>query len=398
MRKMIVVGLLAGLITAAHGSEQLSVAQLERKLDASLKKVAGGGPDHAQVDLFDDLSADTTMLRDAAEDSELARQLYRVELTERLTPHTLERIVQEEQPGLETKRALAFLRDRSAFLDPPQSEWVALASPNAEGQKHALELARGYVSQTLLRLPNFFATRTTTSLVSVPPPRGELVLPGAEEPHLEGTSVLDITFRDGKEYVTPTDKSGAGNVAADSGLASQGEFGSEAATVLVDLGDQTNGTAAFHHWEMTPAGLAAVYRYAVGSAGSHYEVQYACKARTAFRAFPSYHGSIAIRQATGTVLRITVAADWKPGDPISHVTSAIEYGPAAIGGRDWICPLQSIAFMAVEQDACKRLRGPKRLSEPAMMLNRTTFSNYHRLGSTITIIPTEKEQPQGPGD
>ena len=40
MRTLIVIGLLASVITAARGAEQLSVGQLELKLDAPLKKVA----------------------------------------------------------------------------------------------------------------------------------------------------------------------------------------------------------------------------------------------------------------------------------------------------------------------------------------------------------------------
>lgn len=397
MRTLIVIGLLASVITAAPGAEQLSVAQLELKLDSSLKKVASVSPEHSQDNQFKDIDIDTSVLRDAAEDSQLATQLYRVELTERLTPKTLERMVAKEKPGLETMRALEFLRDRSASLDPPQSEWVVLGSPDAESQKHALELARAYVSQSLQRLPNFFATRTTTSLASLPQLRGELVLPNAEEPRLEGTSVLEITFRDGKEYVAPTQTAGTVNVPADSGLASQGEFGPEAATVLMDLANQINGTATFNHWEATPAGLAAVYRYSVAAGGSHYEVQYACKAKVAFHAFPGYHGSIAIRQATGAILRITVAADWNPKDPISHVTSAIEYGPVAIGDRAYICPLKSFATMAIEADVCARHGNARRLTKPEMMLNRTTFSDYHRLGSTVTIVPAEKDDKQGPG-
>jgi len=32
----------------------------------------------------------------------------------------------------------------------------------------------------------------------------------------------------------------------------------------------------FSHWEQTPAGLAAVYRYSVPKAASHYTVNYCC--------------------------------------------------------------------------------------------------------------------------
>src|ERR1700721_1129194 len=99
MRTLIVIGLLASVITAAPRAEQLSVAQLELKLDASLKKVASVSPEHSQDNQFKDIDIDTSVLRDAAEDSQLATQLYRVELTERLTPKTLERMVAMEKPG-----------------------------------------------------------------------------------------------------------------------------------------------------------------------------------------------------------------------------------------------------------------------------------------------------------
>jgi hypothetical protein len=392
MLRLIAIGLLASMVTAARGAEQLNVAQLEQKVDASLKKVPANAPNSAQTDLFNELDADTGLLRDFEEDSDLARQLYRVELTERLTPKTFARILAKDQPGPEAAQALAFLEDKSAFLDPPQAEWTSLPFPDAESEKHALELTRGYVFLTLLRLPDFFATRTTTRMVTEPTPWGALALPNQEGPHMAGTSMVEITFRDGKEFVAPAEAASLSKIPAEEGLASEGEFGSEAAIVLVDLEDQVNATAAFHHWETTHTGPVAVYRYSVAAAGSHYQVKYACKARTAFHASPGYHGSIAINQATGAILRITVAAVWKPGDPVSHVTSAIEYGPVKIGDRVYVCPVLSIAFMVVEANACRRLGGAQRLAEPVTTLNRTTFTNYHRLGSTLTIMPPDKDQ------
>jgi hypothetical protein len=395
---MIAIGLLAGMATAAHGAEQLSVAQLEQKLDASLKR----GTEKADNALFVNLGTGTDMLREAAEDNDLARQIDEVELTERLTPGTFDWILKKYQPGVDTERALALLRDRSGFLDAPQAEWPAVAAPDTASQKHILEQARGYVFQTLLRLPNFFATRTTTRYESDPPPRDTFSLPNREGPHPAGSSVLEITFRDGKEFVAPTEQASQQAVPAalglaTLGLATQGEFGPEAAMVLVDLADQSNGTIEFHHWETTSVGTAAVFRYSVAAGGSHYQVKYACEAKTPFEVFPSYRGSIAIVPGTGAILRISLAADSKSGDPITHVTSSIEYGPVRIGDRVYVCPLRSVASMTVEANACGRHKGAKRLAEPEVMMNRTVFSNYHRLGSTITVVPPEKGEKQGPG-
>jgi hypothetical protein len=395
MRKLIVIGLLAGMITTAYGAERLNIAQLQQKLDESQKHGAGasGAATNAETDLLKDLAADTDLLRESGEDSELAQQLYGVELTERLTAQTFDRMLAKYQPGLDTQRALTFLRDRSEFLDPPQTEWPVLAAPDAESQKHTVELARGYVFQTLLRLPNFFATRTTTRFSNDSQAWDALELPNQEGQHLIGTSVLEITFREGKEFVAPTETAGMKRMPADAGFASQGEFGTEAAIVLVDLADRTNGTIGFHHWEATPAGPAAVFRYAVAAAGSHYQVSYGCGGNTAFHAFPGYRGSITISAATGAILRMTLEADSKPADPISNVTSVIEYGPVTLGERVFICPLESIASMTVKADACGRRGNAHRLAQPEILLNRTTFSSYHRLGSTATIIPAGKDGP-----
>jgi hypothetical protein len=95
MRRLIAIGLLGVMITAVCGAEQLSVAQLEQRLDASLKKPAPSAPDHAKTDTFKDVDIDVgnDLLRDFAEDNDLARQLYLMELTERLTPKTFARIL-----------------------------------------------------------------------------------------------------------------------------------------------------------------------------------------------------------------------------------------------------------------------------------------------------------------
>ena len=208
---------------------------------------------------------------------------------------------------------------------------------------------------------------------------------------------MEITFRDGRELLSPKSPGAGFQTPAESGLASHGEFGPEAAIVLVDLADHANGSVHFHHWETTAMGPAAVFHYSVAAAGSHYQVQYDCDKKTPFRAFPGYHGSIMVNPATGAILRLTLATELKEGDPISEVTSTIEYGPVKIGERAYICPLESIASITVEENACAHRTGPKRLAEPQVLVNHSTFSEYHRFGSTLTIVPKAEDGTQGPG-
>jgi hypothetical protein len=116
---------------------------------------------------------------------------------------------------------------------------------------------------------------------------------------------------------------------------------------------------------------------------------------------PAYHGSLAIDPVSGAILRLTLQADSKPGDPISHVASVIEYGPVDIGDRTYICPIHSLAFSVEEVSTCFRdlkdqaLVHNRSLVQP-LILNRTTFSDYHRLGSTHKIITDAPDTPQEP--
>jgi hypothetical protein len=176
-------------------------------------------------------------------------------------------------------------------------------------------------------------------------------------------------------------------------LDSQGEFGAEAATVILDL---QHGSISFHHWESSEYGPVAVFRYTVPQAHSHYEVKYACHDKPSFHAQPAYHGTIAIDPATGVLVRFTVETESNPGDPITRVASAIEYGAVVLGDRHYFCPVRSLAFTVEEADTCRESH-KRVLARPVAMLNRIVFSDYHRLGSEMVIVPGEA-QPAKAGD
>ncbi len=94
-------------------------------------------------------------------DVEMVRQIGRVELSERLTETRLELLTKNLAEGPQTTQALRLLADQSAFLDPPASELPSIAPPDDASKQRMLDAARNYVAQTLPRLPNFLATRTT---------------------------------------------------------------------------------------------------------------------------------------------------------------------------------------------------------------------------------------------
>ena len=324
-------------------------------------------------------------------DDTLASQIGSLRLSERLTAPALAEILSKNTFGPQAQLALQLLADRFALLDPPPSELPKLPPPDESHQQQMLEDARVYVVQTLSRLPNFFATRTTTRFYGIPPELNESGMP-VQGLHLRGAYSREITFRDGKELIDPMKHPEGYETPLSLGLESRGEFGTEPAMVLTDV---AANTIAFHHWEQGPAGIVAVFRYSVPEPESHYEVQYACNGRVGFHGQPAYHGTLALDPDSGAILRVTIQADSKTGDPLSHVATAVEYGPVDIGGKTYICPLKGLAFSVEERNTCTDEMHHNGVVK-RMYLNRTTFTAYHRLGSTWRIVTDPAAGAQAP--
>lgn len=366
LRTFILIPLLAAALHSAAAAQttpqSISVSQLEQRLTAFTPPAQNNAP------------------LAALKDAQQATAIDNLELSERLTRHTLTAILAQYKFGPQTQQALQLLADRSALLDPPASELPNQPAPNTSQQVQMLGAASTFVFQTLAHLPDFFATRSTARFYGIPPGQNKSGLPVRIGLYPRGVFSREITFRNGKERVDPMQGGEASMPAL--GFESWGEFGPEPAVILLDL---AAGKIAFHHWEQSALGPVAVYRYSVPAAKSRYEVNYSCNGSSSFHAQPGYHGTLAIDPATGAIARLTLQADWKSGDPISHIASVIEYGSVAIGGQTYICPLRSLAFSVVEPDSCTHEMHNIGVVQP-MYLNRTTFTDYHRLASTHTII------------
>lgn len=378
MRFLVVVGILAGLASPAFAVEKATVAQVEQILaDYAAKpqvsrqspKFPGEVAEIADSDLLPPL------------DTSLLSRLGGIELSDRMSTLTLYRLVGQYKLDSHAQTLLQQMADRSALLRLPAGEEIPLAAPDAETQNALFNAARDYVFGKLSHLPDFMAVRTTTTFDNA---SATLKFLQAETEsagyHRREVTQKQITFRDGKEILEPTADANAA-ITERSVFQSRGEFGTQAAVVLMDI---QQGSTVFDHWENTMGGVAAVYRYSVPRAVSHYEVTDKCDEHGNFHDVPAYHGSIAISPRSGAILRLTLEADTDLGDPVSHVASVIEYGPVVIGNQRSICPLRSIAFMIQEARGCTR--GSHKLQKPIAIVNQTIFSNYHRFGSSSTIV------------
>jgi hypothetical protein len=328
-------------------------------------------------------------------DQELARWLYSLTLSERMSCQSLQHR-QDSMPGDKSRKALTALADSSAFLNLPPEETPKTAPLDRNAQEQLLLSAVDYIEKTLSKLPNFFATETIATFEDTPASQDGLYFTAYEPLHYADTMRATVHYRGGKEVmethrgeeVVEKDQT----LSPTSGLLSSGEFG----PVLKNaLSDARSGKLTWGYWEKGATSEIAVFRYSVPRSKSHYKVKVLVPGHGyPFQARPGYHGEIAIDAASGTILRITLRADLTDDDPMSKADLMVEYGPVVIGGRTYICPTKSVALVMAYQEAPRAgasLNGDRHFDQAhrgpqQTLLNDVTFGHYQVLRSEARIL------------
>jgi hypothetical protein len=99
-----------------------------------------------------------------------------------------------------------------------------------------------------------------------------------------------------------------------------------------------------------------------------------------------YHGEVAIDPATGTILRVTVQAEQPLGSPILQSDIMVEYGPVAIGGKTYTCPVRSVSLAETGSMGVPGPFGESTSAPDTPHLNDVTFDNYHQFRSESRIL------------
>lgn len=349
----------------------MSVAQLERNLNADY---AARKPD-----------------------AEIARQIRSIELSERLTDATLERLKEHFPVDSQTATALSLLAELSAFLDLPTNELPTTPAPDAATQQQLLEAAQRFALQTLPRLPNLLATKTTLSFDDSPQ---ELTKGGYLQRiglHLVSTSKEEVSVRSEENPSKTTT-----HAQAQDGLVTWGEFGS---ALLIILSDSSHGKMTWSHWEQTSSGQVSVFHYEVPKTASHYEIvtpvvrsqpglqtdpsaatggvlaMTARSTTTMVPTKPGYHGSLWVNPKTGSTLRVSLVADLSGNSIFSRGAILVEYAPVKIADRTYICPVHSLALSLAPPTVNSTFEGAT-----TEWLNENLFTNYHIFAATSRIL------------
>ena len=104
-------------------------------------------------------------------DEVVAQELAGMELTERLSSTKLS-FWKAALHGEKVREALAAVADASAFLNPPAAKIPVAGPPDLTAQRPMLSGTIDYLSKTIPKLPDFFATRTTVGY-GEPPQKDE---------------------------------------------------------------------------------------------------------------------------------------------------------------------------------------------------------------------------------
>ena len=321
-------------------------------------------------------------------DSETANRMSSVWLSERLTGATLTRVIAETAPGPESLEQLRFLADGSIFAGPPASEGSAFPGPSPEQQRAMLAGGARYAQTALQHLPDFLASRVTRRFDNRPVALDGKHTKTKMQMHWIGEFKDQITYRGGVEIVEDSAaKQTSAELALHPGLVSMGEFGP---ILLLVFSDFEQGSIAWARWESDPVrGRLAVFNYAVPKSASHYLVDFCCYTtpedetqERSFRDHPAYHGEVVLSPDSGSVLRITIEAELDNSAPILTSQLAVQYDDVEIGGRSYLCPMQSIAMTALHNSKMEHINGVG----IERHVNEVQYLDYHKFGSTSRMI------------
>ena len=339
-------------------------------------------------------------------DEALAAILSEMALTERFPSDHLHRIL-SGLPGDRSREALTVLADMSTFLDPAADEIPSTLPPDETTQREVMARVVDYVAKMNHKLPNFFATRTTTRFEDWPKglPTGTEVAARDIPPQLVGTAKSVVTYRNGQEVMTSSTAHARKKAPVYLGLYSWGEFGPMLARMLVDA---SRSTAAWSRWERDENSTVAVFRFSVPLDKSSYQVKFCCYPQGTFLIAidrnSAYHGEIAVDPENGTVVSLRIIADLDQGDvgtvlgeamagmPLSRADTLIEYGPVEIGGKTYICPRRTVAISRAR--VTERFTGNARskavfpiiVESPPQTVARPHHVDHYELGPAKTYI------------
>jgi hypothetical protein len=294
-----------------------------------------------------------------ADERKVLDYIKRVQLTERLTPETVESL-SSQGAGPKVMRALQALEAQSAALKPPgedlhkasPSTGEPLAStelrekstdtaqnqgpppPDSATQEKMLDDMREYAENYTSNLPNFMCLQVTRRYIQ----QG-----AADIWHTEDTIATKLSYNDHREKYevisvngqmkdVPMDKLG--------GATSTGEFGSLMSGIF-----RASSQALFNwqYWRKIRGRTVAVFNYSIDQPQSGYSLTWMQGTPDKQEIVTAYKGLVYWDPKAGQMVRVTVEAIYLPESfPIKEASTRLDYDSVDISGSQYMCPLTAV--------------------------------------------------------
>lgn len=295
-------------------------------------------------------------------DSRVAKDLRKVQLSERLDDRTIETL-QSEGAGPETVAQLLLLRDRSSRMHVPATPVIPEpAAPSAAEQVQIWDAAHDNALSYTRNLPDFICNEVVRRYTD---PNGR----GAWK--LDDTLALRLTYFDRREkykLMTVNNHSTSLSYEQMRGAITEGEFGSMLAAIFA-LKSRTN--RSWDHWTLLRSRPTHVYSFAIAAANSDYQITSGTSLGDEERVRVGQHGYIYIDASTKMVVRVTaIADDFPPGFSVQKVNLMLDYDFLDVGGTHYLLPLHSQTMLS---------------APPIKHRNETDFLVYRKFSADTTI-------------
>jgi len=310
-------------------------------------------------------------------DDEVALQLKQIELTEELTPATMNSLV-DSVPGKFSTEQIYILEARSSMLAPPAADLPSAAAPDAAAQQAMLAKASEYVSKSYAQLPSLTATKMTArfqdGVEAIHNTGMKQTMSGNDDPIWAQTSLYTRLMNTRTDTIESAN--GIEKIANTKDKVQWGPNGVVASVApLVPLSTilqeaTSTGSPKWLRWENINGNQIAVFSFTVDKKKTHYAVNYCCFPDTDtagvinysksagggssakgnlqsvsewknFKATVGYHGELFVDPSSGTVVRTITEAEFKPSDFVHYEDIRTDYAPMPIGGKNLVVPVRT---------------------------------------------------------
>ena len=290
-------------------------------------------------------------------DSELAKFLAKVKLTERLDDRVIEEL-QGYGIGAKTLQALEALRDRTKDLMAakpiaPPARPTPKAPPSSEEQAAILSDVREYALNYSKNLPDFICTQVTRRYAA-PMPGTRWGGSALSEPSWQAQDVLQIRlsyFEQKEKYTVVLANNAIVNKDYEQmgGSKSFGEFGSMLREIFAP---GTEARFEWDNWGTLRGKPVMAFSYHVSQSRSQYRL---VVEDAKLSIITAYRGLVEVDPKTHVVMRVSTIAENIPADfPIRKAEDVLDYDYQDISGHTFLLPLKSQVLMN-GGDALQRL-------------------------------------------